>query len=66
MTFLWIIFITATVILLAVFALSASQLYKQRGLGRHATTSIAIFTILLALGLLSALINMIAYSVSSL
>lgn len=65
MTLLWILFGIATVILFAVHALSSSQLYKQRGLGPHANSSIIIFAVLWGIGFLSLVINLIAYTASS-
>lgn len=64
MNILSFIFIICILLLFAVHALSAVQLYKQRGLGPYAVPSILLLSVLWVIGLLSATINFIAYLAS--
>jgi len=64
MNILTFVFIFCIVVLLAVHALSAVQLYKQRSLGPYAVPSILVLSGLWAVGLLSAVINFASYLAS--
>lgn len=64
MNILIFVFIFCIVVLLAVHALSAVQLYKQRSLGPYAVPSILVLSGLWAVGLLSAVINFASYLAS--